>query len=100
MTEDVKELQTLAIVLFKKVEELTQENADLKRRLSKYENPKNSNNSSVPLQKMRIAQSEKACVRKVGLNQAVKKDEREIRSKWLKSPISQKPYSFVLQLLW
>ncbi len=48
MTEDVKELQTLVIVLFKKVEELTQENADLKRRLSKYENPKNSNNSSVP----------------------------------------------------
>jgi len=48
MTEDVKELQTLVIVLLKKVEELTQEVADLKHRLSKYENPKNSNNSSVP----------------------------------------------------
>ena len=48
MTEDVKELQTLVIVLLKKVEELTQEVADLKHRLSKYENPKNSNNSSIP----------------------------------------------------
>jgi len=48
MTEDVKELQELVIVLLKKVEELTQEVKDLKHRLSKYEHPKNSNNSSVP----------------------------------------------------
>lgn len=48
MTEDVKELQTLVIILLKKVEELTQEVAELKHRLSKYENPKNSNNSSIP----------------------------------------------------
>jgi len=38
MTEDVKELQTLVIVLLKKVEELTQEVLELKHRLSKYEN--------------------------------------------------------------
>jgi transposase len=48
MTEDVKELQALVIVLLKKVEELTQEVTDLKARLAKYETPKNSNNSSVP----------------------------------------------------
>jgi phage shock protein A len=48
MTENVKELQTLVIVLLKKVAELTQEVADLKARLAKYETPKNSNNSSVP----------------------------------------------------
>ena len=33
MTEDVKELQELVIVLLKKVEELTQEVKDLKHRL-------------------------------------------------------------------
>ncbi len=48
MTEDVKELQALVIILLKKVEELTQEVTDLKARLAKYETPKNSNNSSVP----------------------------------------------------
>jgi hypothetical protein len=34
--------------LIQKVDELTLENAELKTRLSKYETPKNSNNSSIP----------------------------------------------------
>lgn len=55
MTEDVKELQKqvkelqeLVTILFKKIDDLTKENAELKHRLSKYEHPKNSNNSSIP----------------------------------------------------
>jgi len=41
MTEDVKELQRLVYSLMEEIKEL-------KHRLSKYENPKNSNNSSIP----------------------------------------------------
>lgn len=48
MTEDVKELQKMVKILLEKVDFLTKENAELKHRLSKYENPKNSNNSSIP----------------------------------------------------
>ena len=55
MTEDVKELQKLVAIficridiLTKKVNDLTRENMDLHHRLSKYEHPKNSNNSSIP----------------------------------------------------
>lgn len=38
----------LILELLKKVEDLTKEVADLRERLSKYENPKNSDNSSMP----------------------------------------------------
>jgi len=41
MTEDVKELQKMVYSLMEEIKEL-------KHRLSKYENPKNSNNSSIP----------------------------------------------------
>ena len=41
MTEDVKELQKMVYSLMEEIK-------DLRHRLSKYENPKNSNNSSVP----------------------------------------------------
>ena len=41
MTEDVKELQKLVYSLMAEIK-------DLRHRLSKYENPKNSNNSSIP----------------------------------------------------
>jgi len=41
MTEDVKELQRIVYFLMAEIK-------DLKHRLSKYENPKNSNNSSIP----------------------------------------------------
>ena len=55
MTKDVKvlqkqvlDLQDLVLTLLDKVEALSKENVELKRRLSKYEHPKNSNNSSIP----------------------------------------------------
>ncbi len=62
MNEEVKELRTLVAILKKQVEmftqqvidltkqvnDLTRENIALRHRLSKYEHPKNSNNSSVP----------------------------------------------------
>jgi len=55
MTEKVKELQKLVAILTRrvdiltqKVNDLTRENMDLRHRLSKYEHPKNSNNSSIP----------------------------------------------------
>ena len=38
----------MVIVLIERINILTQENADLRRRLAKYEHPKNSNNSSIP----------------------------------------------------
>ncbi len=41
-------LHDLVAVLFKRIDFLTKENAELKHRLSKYENPKNCNNSSIP----------------------------------------------------
>ncbi len=55
MSTEVKELRILVEVLTQKVEMLTQkvndltrENIALRHRLSKYEHPKNSNNSFVP----------------------------------------------------
>jgi len=54
MTEEVKvlqkrveELEVLVKILLGKVDILTKENKELKHRLSKYKNPKNSNNSSI-----------------------------------------------------
>lgn len=48
MSEEVKELRSVVAVLLNRINILTQENADLRHRLSKYEHPKNSNNSSLP----------------------------------------------------
>ena len=48
MEQEIKDLKELVTKLLAKVEELTLENQDLRHRLAKYENPKNSNNSSIP----------------------------------------------------
>ena len=48
MSEEVKELRNLVAILIERINILTQENTDLRHRLSKYEHPKNSNNSSIP----------------------------------------------------
>lgn len=48
MKQEVKELRNLVEKLIIKVDILTVENNSLRNRLSKYEHPKNSNNSSVP----------------------------------------------------
>ena len=94
MTEDVKELQeevqelrNLVTILFERVNILTQENTDLKRSLLKYEHKKKTV-TIVPfhLQKIRIAQSEKACVRKVDINRRGQKGRKGNTLKIVKKP--------------
>jgi regulator of replication initiation timing len=48
MTKVYKELQLVIDALIQKLDALSLANAELKKRLSKYEIPKNSNNSSIP----------------------------------------------------
>lgn len=81
MNEEVKELRILVSTLKEQVEmltkkvidlthqvhDLTQENIDLRNRLSKYEHPKNSNNSSVPPSKDENRPRRKSLREKSGL---------------------------------
>jgi transposase len=48
MSKEYQELHMVIAALIQKVDELSLENTALKNRLSKYETPKNSNNSSIP----------------------------------------------------
>ena len=48
MSKEYHELHMVIASLIQKVDALSLENAELKNRLSKYEIPKNSNNSSIP----------------------------------------------------
>jgi transposase len=48
MPKEYQELHMVIAALIQKVDALSLENAELKNRLSKYETPKNSNNSSIP----------------------------------------------------
>ncbi len=48
MSKELEELQNIIAVLVQKIEALTLENTELKKRLSKYETIKNSRNSSIP----------------------------------------------------
>ena len=48
MSKEIQELHNIIAVLMQKIDALTLENTELKRRLSKYETPKNSRNSSIP----------------------------------------------------
>jgi transposase len=48
MSKEYQELHMVISTLIQKVDELSLENAELRNRLSKYETPKNSNNSSIP----------------------------------------------------
>jgi len=48
MEQEINDLKELVTKLLAKVETLTLENQDLRHRLAKYENPKNSSNSSIP----------------------------------------------------
>ncbi len=48
MMAEVQELKSIIAVLVQRIDILIQENSELKNRLSKYETPKNSNNSSIP----------------------------------------------------
>lgn len=88
MTEDVKELQALVIVLLKKVEELTQEVAELKTRLAKYETPKNSNNSSVPPSKDENRPKRKSLRERSGLKPGGQKGRKGNTLKMTETPDS------------
>lgn len=48
MTNEVKELHEIISALILEIEDLKNENKELKQRLSRYETPKNSSNSSIP----------------------------------------------------
>ena len=48
MSKELQELQNIIAVLVQKIDALTLENTELKKRLSKYETKKNSRNSSIP----------------------------------------------------
>ena len=93
MTEDVKELQkevqelrNLVAILLERVNILTQENADLKRRLSKYEHKKNSNNSSVPPSKDENRPKRKSLREKSGLKPGGQKGRKGNTLKMVKKP--------------
>lgn len=88
MTEDVKELQALVIVLLKKVEELTQEVTELKARLAKYETPKNSNNSSVPPSKDENRPARKSLRERSGLKPGGQKGRKGNTLKMVETPDS------------
>ena len=93
MTEDVKELQeevqelrNLVTILFERVNILTQENTDLKRRLSKYEHQKNSNNSSVPPSKDENRPKRKSLREKSGLKPGGQKGRKGNTLKMVEKP--------------
>ncbi len=67
MEQEIKELRNLVTKLIIKVDELTIENNYLRSRLSKYEHPKNSNNSSVPPSKDENKPKRKSLREKSGL---------------------------------
>lgn len=48
MSHEMQNIHNILAALLSEVDELKKENADLKRRLAKYETPKNSSNSSIP----------------------------------------------------
>ncbi len=48
MSKELQELHNIIAVLMQKIDSLTPENTELKKRLSKYEIPKNSRNNSIP----------------------------------------------------
>jgi len=76
------EVQELKIL----VKHLLEENADLKRRLSKYEHPKNSNNSSIPPSKDEDRPKRKSLREKSGLKPGGQKGRKGNTLKMVESP--------------
>ncbi len=77
-----KEIQELKIL----VKHLLEENADLKRRLSKYEHPKNSNNSSMPPSKDENRPKRRSLREKSGLKPGGQKGRKGNTLKTVESP--------------
>lgn len=93
MTEEVKELRELVTILTRrvdiltqKVNDLTRENADLRNRLSKYEHPKNSNNSSIPPSKDENRPKRKSLRESSGLNPSGHKGRKGNTLKMTETP--------------
>ena len=79
MTEDVKELQKMVYSLMEEIKEL-------KHRLSKYENPKNSNNSSVPPSKDENRPKRKSLREKTGKKVGGQKGRKGTTLKMINTP--------------
>ncbi len=77
-----KEIQELKIL----VKHLLEENADLKCRLSKYEHPKNSNNSSMPPSKDENRPKRRSLREKSGLKPGGQKGRKGNTLKTVDSP--------------
>ena len=86
MEQEIQELRNLVVKLLIKVEELTIENNDLRRRLSKYEHPKNSNNSSVPPSKDENRPTRKSLRERSGLKPGGQKGRKGNTLKMVETP--------------
>ncbi|MDY0253236.1 MAG: DUF6444 domain-containing protein, partial [Tenuifilaceae bacterium] len=91
MDKDILILELIASVdlLTKRVEQLEHfeaENADLQRRLSKYEHPKNSNNSSMPPSKDENRPQRKSLREKSGLAPGGQKGRKGNTLKMVETP--------------
>lgn len=86
MSEEVKELRNLVAVLLDRINILTQENSDLKHRLSKYEHPKNSNNSSIPPSKDENRPKRKSLRESSGLKPGGQKGRKGNTLKMVENP--------------
>ncbi len=86
MSEEVKELRNLVAALIERNNILTQENADLRHRLSKYEHPKNSNNSSIPPSKDENRPKRKSLRESSGLKPGGQKGRKGNTLKMVENP--------------
>ena len=93
MSNDLEKLQQTVIALVEKVnyltnkvDTLTKENEYLKKRLAKYETPKNSNNSSIPPSKDENRPKRKSLREKSGLKPGGQKGRKGNTLKMTDSP--------------
>ena len=77
MNKQVQKLQQEVQELKILVGQLLEENMELKRQLSKYEHPKNSNNSSIPPSKDEDRPKRKSLRKESGLKPGGQKEEKE-----------------------
>lgn len=92
MPSELENLRNTVIELIRKVETLTCENESLKKRLSKYETPKNSNNSSIPPSKDENRPKRKSLREKSGLKPGGQKGRKGNTLKMVETPDFIKDY--------
>jgi transposase len=100
MSNDVEKLQKTVVALIEKVDcltkevnFLTKENEHLKKRLSKYETPKNSNNSSIPPSKDENRPKRKSLREQSGLKPGGQKGRKGNTLKMVDNPDITKSHS-------